>query len=367
MRQPQRHMPATTGDVGPGLGDARHSDVPLTGRLAFASVFSRHMRNGTGNERFGRPELPWTIKAMGDEIDRLVLGKNRGGRPLAVTERSVQNWMRGINLPREIYLRAIVEVLFQPNPNSEEALELATAWAESRKARGGSGPDDHREEAATILARVARQTDAMGTTLDELAAGYRFGDSIARAIDEGIPEAAVRTIVERLGGKGVSRVELVPWLDNWIEIAARKLSRGTAEGDANEAANQEADSRFRIGRRHDSSEVVVWAADDHDDQRRALSDSASDVGLAGEVRRLLAEVVGRAKALREAKLVLIPPGTTFRDVNETIKIALISLPIRIRLTSGMIVPQNASSPFYERAFTLEETTLGPFTLCVRDS
>jgi tetratricopeptide (TPR) repeat protein len=53
--------------------------------------------------------------------------------------------------------------------------------------------------------------------------------------------------VVRLGGGGIAKVDLLPWLDNWIEAAQRELGRRTNEDEAFEAARQEADRRFRAG------------------------------------------------------------------------------------------------------------------------
>jgi hypothetical protein len=62
------------------------------------------------------------------------------------------------------------------------------------------------------------------------------GGAIQRAEKEGISEFAVRKIVVRLGGGGIAKVDLLPWLDNWIEAAQRELGRRTNEDEAFEAA-----------------------------------------------------------------------------------------------------------------------------------
>ena len=81
----------------------------------------------------------------------------------------------------------------------------------------------------------------------------------ARAAGSGITEAAVRAIVERLGGEAIGRDQLVPWLDNWIEAARRELGRRTNEGEAFEAARREAERRFRQGRLADASAAFMDA------------------------------------------------------------------------------------------------------------
>ena len=68
-----------------------------------------------------------------------------------------------------------------------------------------------------------------------------------RAGEEGISEVAVRKIVVCLGGEGIAKDDLLPWLDNWIEAAQRELGRRTNEDEAFEAARQEAERRFKAG------------------------------------------------------------------------------------------------------------------------
>jgi tetratricopeptide (TPR) repeat protein len=97
----------------------------------------------------------------------------------------------------------------------------------------------------TAAVRAQQVTDS--AKLDELLALARTGGAFQRAHNEGIPEAAVRAIVERLGGQGVERDDLLPWLDNWIESARNERFRGTNEDQAFEAAWREANRRFRAG------------------------------------------------------------------------------------------------------------------------
>jgi tetratricopeptide (TPR) repeat protein len=82
---------------------------------------------------------------------------------------------------------------------------------------------------------------------DELLALARGAGAFQRAAEQGISEAAVRRTVERLGGEGIGRDDLVPWLDNWIDVAVEELGRRTNEDDAFEAARQEAERRFKAG------------------------------------------------------------------------------------------------------------------------
>jgi tetratricopeptide (TPR) repeat protein len=101
-------------------------------------------------------------------------------------------------------------------------------------------------ESDTTALRAQQVADS--AKLDELLALARTGGAFQRARKEGIPEAAVRAIVERLGGQGIEREDLLPWLDNWIESARQELGRYTNEDEAFEAARLEAERRFKAGR-----------------------------------------------------------------------------------------------------------------------
>ena len=54
------------------------------------------------------------------------------------------------------------------------------------------------------VARIDTRTASMDARLDELLAIARTGGAFQRAAAQGIPEAAVRAIVERLGGEGIA-------------------------------------------------------------------------------------------------------------------------------------------------------------------
>jgi class 3 adenylate cyclase/tetratricopeptide (TPR) repeat protein len=102
-------------------------------------------------------------------------------------------------------------------------------------------------------ARIEATQEAHGAALAELLEIARAGNVFQRAAEQGIPEAAIRSIVERLGGEGIGRDNLVSWLDNWIEAARNELGRRSNEGEAFEAARREAERRFRQGRLADAS------------------------------------------------------------------------------------------------------------------
>jgi tetratricopeptide (TPR) repeat protein len=93
--------------------------------------------------------------------------------------------------------------------------------------------------------------------LDELLALVRAAGAFQRAAEEGISANAVRVIVERLGGEGVSRDDLLPWVDNWIETARFQLDRYSNEGEPFEAARREAERRFKAGYLREASAAFM--------------------------------------------------------------------------------------------------------------
>jgi tetratricopeptide (TPR) repeat protein len=108
--------------------------------------------------------------------------------------------------------------------------------------------------------RTEAKVDENSSKLDELLAIARAGGINQKAADQGISEAAVRAIVERLGQQGLSKEDLVPWLDQWIVAAVHELGKrthGTNEGEAFEAAAREAEKRFRAGRLNDASNAFM--------------------------------------------------------------------------------------------------------------
>ena len=115
-----------------------------------------------------------------------------------------------------------------------------------------------------ILDRIDRRTErteaavASNTSmLEKLLALAEANGANQRAVAQGIPEAAVRAIIERLGGEGIGPEDLLPWLDNWIEAARVELGRRSNEGEAFEAARREAERRFRAGRINDASAAFM--------------------------------------------------------------------------------------------------------------
>lgn len=119
---------------------------------------------------------------------------------------------------------------------------FAQTWQAEHLALIRQACDDNSETLARIEAMVA-EMHASGI--------------VQRAAAHGIPEPAVRAVVERLGGQGLARDDLVPWLDNWIAAAVRELGRRSNEGEAFDAALREAERRFRAGRLDDASQALM--------------------------------------------------------------------------------------------------------------
>jgi tetratricopeptide (TPR) repeat protein len=145
-----------------------------------------------------------------------------------------------------------------------------------------TSPDNLAKQIAytTILDLLANQGAA------ELLEIAHQGGAIQRAEKEGISEFAVRKIVVRLGGGGIAKVDLMPWLDNWIEAAQRELVRRTNEDEAFEAARQEADRRFRAGLDDASSPLMEeFAREERAEQERQVERKHRRIRLLEEAMR----------------------------------------------------------------------------------
>ena len=120
---------------------------------------------------------------------------------------------------------------------------------------------ENKELLAELLPHIHseyfRQFGRLDEKISKLLAIAESSGAFQRAAEQGISEAAVRTIVERLGGEGIGQEDLLPWLDNWIEMALRELARRSDEGEAFEAARQEAERRFKAGRISDASSAFL--------------------------------------------------------------------------------------------------------------
>ena len=117
-----------------------------------------------------------------------------------------------------------------------------------------------RPQLDRIAGKIDRVIDTQAehtAKLDELLAIVRASGRFETAAEQGISEAAVRAIVERLGGIGLSRDDLIPWLDGWITRASEHLARGSNEGAAFDAATRESDALFNAGQLDEAAEPFM--------------------------------------------------------------------------------------------------------------
>ena len=117
--------------------------------------------------------------------------------------------------------------------------------------------DRIEQDQRTHIARTEQGQTEQKEMLQELLTIARGGGVFQRAAEQGISEAAVRAIVERLGGEKIGHDDLLPWLDNWIEAARQQLGRHGNEGAAFEAARREADRRFKAGHLREASSAFM--------------------------------------------------------------------------------------------------------------
>jgi tetratricopeptide (TPR) repeat protein len=161
------------------------------------------------------------------------------------------------------------------------------------------------------FAALRVESRAISLELAELLEIARTGGAFRRAEDEGISEFAVRKIVLRLGGEGIARDDLLPWLDNWIDGAQRELGHRTNEDKAFHAARLEAERRFKAGLNNASSPLMAeFAREERTEaerqverkQRRIrilerairIDELALDADAVTEKLRLLAKLTGRS-------------------------------------------------------------------------
>ena len=105
----------------------------------------------------------------------------------------------------------------------------------------------------TWVEEIDQGVKALATDTREILQLLQSAGVLQRGAEGGIPEAAIRAIVERLGGQDLSRKDLVHWLNTWIEAAERELSRPTNGGEVFEITRREAEQRFRQGRLKEAS------------------------------------------------------------------------------------------------------------------
>lgn len=166
---------------------------------------------------------------------------------------SLRGWLGHAHRPDRTNAKAIENALFGGNANFHAwKIDLRLAWERSRgkgnNKRTVKVPLELDQSTAVSAGNVAIELSRnVAADLTELLAIARRGGVFEQAANRGIPEVMVRTIVERLGGEGVARDDLIDWLEGWIEAAHRELSRHCNEAIAFELARTEAARRFRTG------------------------------------------------------------------------------------------------------------------------
>ncbi len=120
--------------------------------------------------------------------------------------------------------------------------------------------EDTRQTADATKANteaLLQQTKLNNAQLGEIYDFVRRSGALQRAEDQGISEVAVRAIVERLGGLGLGRDDLVPWLDQWTADIAHERAIGTSEGEAYQRLVEKAEGLFDAGRLDEASEPFM--------------------------------------------------------------------------------------------------------------
>ncbi|CCJ05574.1 tetratricopeptide repeat protein [Methylocystis sp. SC2] len=141
---------------------------------------------------------------------------------------------------------ALLEEALKPRPDpSRKVLEEAKTAAEAAKENTEAISQQQKSDSATL------------NEIKELLALAHQSGAAQRAIDQGISEAALRAVVERLGGEGLLRDDLIPWLDQWTAAAARELRDGANEGEAFDRAFAKARELFNAGRIAEASQPFM--------------------------------------------------------------------------------------------------------------
>ena len=167
-------------------------------------------------------------------LDRSALARaifDRSGFPVAATELVVAEL-------------AVREPIFSHSPAQDFARKVI--WAALTAAYEDKAYFDTL--APYLWSALGQKVDDISAGVAELLAIARQGGIFRQAAAHGISEEAVRRIVERLGGHGVAKADLLGWLEGWIAAAQAALGRHSNEGAAFEAAHREAERLFREGR-----------------------------------------------------------------------------------------------------------------------
>lgn len=187
--------------------------------------------------------------------------------------------------PARLFAKQVVAAVLTAANNEKEYFDTLAPdlWIELSQKVG-----DTHTRVVGIEAKV-HNVDIRGESIerkiDELMAIVLEKGVIQQAAEHGIPEKAVRQIVERLGGEGIEKDDLVGWLEGWIRAAQEELARNSSEGEAFEAAHREAERLFREGSTATASDpfMLLLQKEQAESQNRqlVLLDKAIDFDLLG--------------------------------------------------------------------------------------
>ena len=135
---------------------------------------------------------------------------------------------------------------------------------------GNPVPGAYEEE---LTGEAQASLSRMESKFDDFVALAKASGLFEKAADEGISEAAVRAIVEDLGGIGVAKEGLLDYLENWIDDVRDALARHSNEGEAFEAARTEALKRIQQGEGKNAAAPLMnlFEREQKESQRRQLA------------------------------------------------------------------------------------------------
>ncbi|WP_162250016.1 tetratricopeptide repeat protein [Methylobacterium sp. Leaf456] len=243
-----------------GAEDVRLGSPPA--HASFGALLRWHLQWGTRpSGRAGRPGKSWGRKDFAAEIN--------------VSERSLNNWLNDRNVPDNLLI--IESKLF--GTRIEHYSEIYGKWCSelriahdlTRQKIKNQKPTPESEPERTVAVDTA-----IATNIADLIEFVRSSGRTANAQKQGFSELAIRNIVSRLGGEGISREDLLSWIDNWIENALKELGKRSNEDDAFEAARREAEMRFQAGRLKDASAAFVEELQREEAQEQEYQEKRQD-------------------------------------------------------------------------------------------
>jgi hypothetical protein len=190
----------------------KHAQFPVdSARGRFSALFIKHYDRGTNPK--SAEGKPWNDNRLAQVTKTTREGKSK---EYYASPNSIKGWRLRKSFPNDP--EPILEAFFGKTPDASTVLKT-----EREKQR-----ESERQElrAAWTAGWEEKKAERNASTKSDVAGPRQ------RAADA---ERAVRAIVDRLGGEGIERKDLVPWLDNWITMATHKLGRRTNEDEALES------------------------------------------------------------------------------------------------------------------------------------